>query len=52
MKRTKTIKAQRGGEWAAFTLLELLTVVSIIGILASVSMPGLNNAMQAAKALS
>ena len=35
---------------AGFTLLELLTVVSIIGILASVAMPGLTNAMAAAKA--
>lgn len=39
-----------GGGAAAFTLLELLTVVSIIGILASVAMPGLSNATQAAKA--
>jgi len=33
-----------------FTLLELLTVISIIGILASVAGPGLSNALQAAKA--
>ncbi|MGI9243162.1 MAG: type II secretion system protein [Verrucomicrobiales bacterium] len=35
---------------AGFTLLELLTVISIIGILASVAGPGLTNALQAAKA--
>ena len=35
---------------SGFTLLELLTVVSIIGILASVAGPGLNHALMAAKA--
>ena len=35
---------------SAFTLLELLTVVSIIGVLAGVALPGLNNAMASARA--
>ena len=44
--RTNPLQLGRSG----FTLLELLTVISIIGILASVAGPGLTNALQAAKA--
>ncbi len=50
MRTKENVGARSGGHRAAFTLLELLTVVSIIGILASVAMPGLNNATQSAKA--